>query len=101
MQAIIMDREWSNPKFSFLFQNDVGINIIAIYIKSHLFTSLSLIKSLEHVYYRWRLYSILQGDPKNKWRTEPFHMFDEGPIWVPPEIPFDEDVGTIIYINSF
>ncbi|CAB4384569.1 unnamed protein product [Rhizophagus irregularis] len=70
-EAIIMDREWNNPKFSFLFQND----------------------SLEHVYYRWRLYSILQGDPKNKWRTEPFHMFDEGPIWVPPEIPFDEDAA--------
>ncbi|CAI2181846.1 4461_t:CDS:10 [Funneliformis geosporum] len=70
-EAIIMDREWNNPKFSFLFQND----------------------SLEHVYYRWRLYSILQGDPKNKWRTEPFHMFDEGPIWAPPEIPFDEDAA--------
>nr|CAG8581504.1 4716_t:CDS:10 [Entrophospora candida] len=67
-EAIIMDREWSNPKFSFLFQND----------------------SLEHVYYRWKLYSILQGDQKNRWNTEAFHMFDEGPIWVPPEIPFDE-----------
>ncbi|RHZ47320.1 hypothetical protein Glove_585g13 [Diversispora epigaea] len=68
-EAIIMDREWNNPKFTFLFQND----------------------SLEHIYYRWRLYSVLQGDPKNKWRVEAFHMFDEGPIWVPPEIPFDED----------
>ena len=61
----------------------------------HIFTRY-LPQSLEHVYYRWRLYSILQGDPKNKWRTEPFHMFDEGPIWVPPEIPFEEDVSTII-----
>ncbi|CAG8597345.1 6030_t:CDS:10 [Paraglomus occultum] len=68
-EAIIMDREWNNSKFRFLFQND----------------------SLEHIYYRWKLYSILQGDPKNKWRTEPFHMFDEGPIWVPPEIPFEEE----------
>ncbi|CAG8587192.1 15009_t:CDS:10 [Acaulospora morrowiae] len=70
-EAIIMDREWNNSKFTFLFQND----------------------SVEHVYYRWRLYSVLQGDPKNKWRTEAFHMFDEGPIWVPPEIPFDEDAA--------
>ncbi|CAG8650007.1 17666_t:CDS:10, partial [Gigaspora rosea] len=50
-------------------------------------------ESPEHIYYRWRLYSILQGDPKNKWRTEAFHMFNEGPIWVPPEIPFDEDAA--------
>ncbi|KAF0466800.1 Pub1p [Gigaspora margarita] len=70
-EAIIMDREWNNPKFGFLFNND----------------------SPEHIYYRWRLYSILQGDPKNKWRTEAFHMFNEGPIWVPPEIPFDEDAA--------
>ncbi|KAG9289214.1 hypothetical protein G9A89_022524 [Geosiphon pyriformis] len=70
-EAIIMDREWNNPQFNFLFQND----------------------SIEHVYYRWKIYSILQGDPKNKWRTEAFHLFDEGPIWVPPEIPFDEDAA--------
>ncbi|CAG8505458.1 6856_t:CDS:10, partial [Cetraspora pellucida] len=70
-EAIIMDREWNNSKFGFLFNND----------------------SPEHIYYRWRLYSILQGDPKNKWRTEAFHMFNEGPIWVPPEIPFDEDAA--------
>ncbi|CAG8449278.1 10371_t:CDS:10 [Ambispora leptoticha] len=70
-EALIMDREWNNPKFAFLFQNE----------------------SIEHVYYRWKIYSILQGDPKNKWKTEAFHMFDEGPIWVPPEIPFEEDAG--------
>jgi len=23
-----MDREWNNPKFSFLFQNDVNINFL-------------------------------------------------------------------------
>ncbi|CAG8679757.1 28107_t:CDS:10, partial [Dentiscutata erythropus] len=62
-EAIIMDREWNNPKFGFLFNNDVI------------------------------LYSVLQGDSKNKWRTEAFHMFNEGPIWVPPEIPFDEDAA--------
>ncbi|KAJ3093012.1 U2 snRNP-associated SURP domain-containing protein [Quaeritorhiza haematococci] len=68
-EAMIMDREWDNPQFSFLFQNDTP----------------------EHVYYRWKLYSILQGDAKNKWPTESFQMFDEGPIWTPPEVPFDEE----------
>ncbi|CAG8697864.1 3022_t:CDS:2, partial [Scutellospora calospora] len=59
----------NNSKFGFLFDND----------------------SPEHTYYCWKLYSILQGDPKKKWRTEVFHMFNEGLMWVPPEIPFDED----------
>ncbi|KXS17733.1 hypothetical protein M427DRAFT_54330 [Gonapodya prolifera JEL478] len=47
--------------------------------------------SPEHIYYRWKLFSVLQGDPKGRWRSEPFQMFDEGPFWVPPEIPFDDD----------
>ncbi|KAJ1543203.1 U2 snRNP-associated SURP domain-containing protein [Cladochytrium tenue] len=67
-EIAIMEREWNNPKFSFLFQND----------------------SPEHAYYRWKLYSILQGDGKTQWPTEPFAMFDEGPVWVPPPIPFED-----------
>jgi len=27
-EALIMDREWNNPKFSFLFQNNVKLIII-------------------------------------------------------------------------
>ncbi|KND00391.1 uncharacterized protein SPPG_04714 [Spizellomyces punctatus DAOM BR117] len=79
-EAMIMDREADNPQFRFLFKND----------------------SAEHVYYRWKLYSILQGDPKNKWPTDPFQMFDEGPVWLPPEIPFDEEQveGDILDVSS-
>ena len=43
-------------------------------------------KSLEHVYYRWRLYSLLQGDDIDDWRVEPFRMFKDGPLFVPPAI---------------
>lgn len=68
-EALIMDREWNNPKFSFLFQNN----------------------SAEHVYYRWKLYSIFQGDSKYDWRTESFNMFDEGPVWCPPLVPFNDE----------
>jgi len=68
-EALIMDREWNNPQFSFLFQNN----------------------SPEHIYYRWKLYSILQGDSKYDWRTETFSMFDEGPIWCPPLVPFNDE----------
>ncbi|RUS23960.1 hypothetical protein BC938DRAFT_474338 [Jimgerdemannia flammicorona] len=76
--ALMMDREWNHPKFKFLSRS----------------------QSPEHVYYRWKLYSILQGDRKNHWRTEPFQMFDEGPWWVPPEIPFDEEVCRILSSSS-
>jgi len=50
-------------------------------------------QSPEHVYYRWKLFSILQGDSKYDWRTESFCMFDEGPIWCPPIVPFNDEVS--------
>ncbi|KAJ3210618.1 U2 snRNP-associated SURP domain-containing protein [Dinochytrium kinnereticum] len=69
-EALLMERESRNEKFAFLFKNE----------------------SPEHCYYRWKLYSILNGDEKGKWPTEPFLMYDEGPLWIPPEIPFDDDL---------
>ena len=61
-EATIMNQEISNPQFKFLFENH----------------------SPEHVYYRWRLYSILQGDSKDRWSTTPFRMFQGGSVWKPP-----------------
>merc|ERR1719234_2735154 len=61
-EATIMNRELANPQFKFLFEN----------------------QSPEHVYYRWRLFSMLQGDSKDKWNTEPFTMFKDGSMWQPP-----------------
>lgn len=52
----------SNRSFAFLFEN----------------------KSSDHIYYRWRLYSLLQGDSKDSWSTENFRMFRGGPLWKPP-----------------
>lgn len=37
-----------------------------------------------HKYYRWRVYSLSQGDSLQKWRTAPFQMVEGGPFWVPP-----------------
>ncbi|XP_035266490.1 U2 snRNP-associated SURP motif-containing protein isoform X1 [Anguilla anguilla] len=61
-EAIIMSNEKNNPDFRFLFDN----------------------KSQAHVYYRWKLYSILQGESPNEWRTSDFRMFRGGSIWRPP-----------------
>ncbi|RUS15187.1 hypothetical protein BC937DRAFT_92780 [Endogone sp. FLAS-F59071] len=92
-EALIMDREWNNPKFKFLFENEVRFVKVEL-----LFWDLDYL-SPEHVYYRWKLYSILQGDRKNHWQTDPFQMFDEGPWWIPPDIPFDEE-GIDEMVNS-
>uniref|UniRef100_A0A0B7ALJ1 CID domain-containing protein n=1 Tax=Arion vulgaris TaxID=1028688 RepID=A0A0B7ALJ1_9EUPU len=68
-EAMIMNRELTNPFFRFLFDN----------------------KSPTHTYYRWKLYSILHGDSATKWRTEEFYMFMGGSIWRPPPInPFTQ-----------
>ncbi|KAJ2378616.1 hypothetical protein H4S02_007319 [Coemansia sp. RSA 2611] len=40
----------------------------------------------EHVYYRWRMYSLLNGDTKSMWRNQMFFMYDRGPIWIPPKV---------------
>ncbi|XP_070538987.1 U2 snRNP-associated SURP motif-containing protein-like isoform X3 [Ptychodera flava] len=61
-EAMIMNREINNPMFRFLFEN----------------------QSPAHVYYRWRLYSILQGDSPSHWRVEEFRMFKHGSYWRPP-----------------
>ena len=39
----------------------------------------------EHAYYRWKLFSLLQGDRVDRWSKEPFKMFTGGSEWEPPE----------------
>lgn len=63
-EAMIMNREINNPNFRFLFEN----------------------QSPAHVYYRWKLFSILQGDTPSKWRTDEFRMFKSGSLWRPPSL---------------
>lgn len=61
-EAIIMNKEKNNPDYRFLFDN----------------------KSQDHVYYRWKLFTILQGESPTDWRTTDFRMFRGGSIWRPP-----------------
>lgn len=65
-EALIMTREMENPMYKFLFENE----------------------SPSHIYYRWKLFSLLQGDSANEWRTKEFRMFRGGSIWKPPPINF-------------
>ncbi|KAI8438904.1 hypothetical protein MSG28_011233 [Choristoneura fumiferana] len=61
-EAIIMNKEMNNPFFRFLFEN----------------------QSPAHVYYRWKLYSMLQGDSPKQWALNDFRMFKGGSVWRPP-----------------
>ncbi|KAF9434026.1 U2 snRNP-associated SURP domain-containing protein [Entomortierella beljakovae] len=49
-------------------------------------------KSTEHIYYRWKLFSMKQGDTITRWRMEPFKMVDGGPVWVPPLMSFTDEI---------
>ncbi|CAF5119256.1 unnamed protein product, partial [Rotaria socialis] len=42
-------------------------------------------QSPAHTYYRWKLYSILQGDTVAAWRTDAFRLFKNGSLWLPPQ----------------
>uniref|UniRef100_A0A8R1DJ94 U2 snRNP-associated SURP motif-containing protein n=1 Tax=Caenorhabditis japonica TaxID=281687 RepID=A0A8R1DJ94_CAEJA len=61
-EALICAEEFQNPMFQFLWDNTHAL----------------------HVYYRWRIFSLLQGDTLDEWRREPFRMFENGSWWIPP-----------------
>ena len=78
-EAMIMNRELQNPLFRFLFEN----------------------QSPAHVYYRWKLYSILQGDSPFSWRTDEFYMFKGGSLWRPPQMnPFSHGMPEELVVDS-
>ncbi|KAK9879620.1 hypothetical protein WA026_006683 [Henosepilachna vigintioctopunctata] len=77
-EALIMMNEANNPDFSFLFDY----------------------KSSLHVYYRWKLYSVLHGDGQKLWSLKPFRMVKNGPIWIPP-VPIDYTAGMPDHLISY
>jgi len=38
----------------------------------------------DHLYYRWRVWSLANGDTMARWYDLPFQMMENGPYWVPP-----------------
>ena len=61
-EQVIMEKEANNPEFNFLFD----------------------IKCPEHAYYRWRLFSLANGDSLRSWRVDPFLMVEKSNKWIPP-----------------
>lgn len=65
-EAIIMNQEINNPMYRFLYEHD----------------------NPAHIYYRWKLFSLLQGDTQTEWREKEFRMFKGSSIWKPPQLNF-------------
>lgn len=63
-EEAIMEREKDNKEFRFLFDHD----------------------SPEHIYYRWRVWSLCNGDTLTHWRVEPFLVNKNSSLWIPPPI---------------
>lgn len=62
-ERAVMDRERDNEDFAFLFDQTCAT----------------------HTYYRWRVFSLAQGDTLTKWRRDPFVMVAGGLRWTPPD----------------
>ncbi|CRG95547.1 U2 snRNP-associated SURP motif-containing protein, putative [Plasmodium gallinaceum] len=60
-EETIKKNEKDNPLFNFLFS-----------------------KSDLYYYYKWRVFSFAQGDSYKNWRSDPFQMFANSYIYVPP-----------------
>ncbi len=61
-QKCVMERELRSQTFRFLLDPSTA----------------------DHRYYRWRVYSLSQGDSLKTWRASPFQMVMGGPFWIPP-----------------
>jgi U2-associated protein SR140 len=63
-EQLILEKEADNPLFNFVHHT----------------------MSPDHTYYRWRCYSLANGDSIQKFRTAPFQMYAGGPMWQPPTV---------------
>jgi len=72
-EAVLLEKECENPDFEFLFNPT----------------------SQEHVYYRWKLFSLLNGDDPLVSNTAMVRIFDDDVQWIPPE-DAEEDANLLL-----
>lgn len=73
-EAMIMRREIDNPIFRFALNSALWKWISKMklnFLPRFLFEN----ESPAHIYYRWKLFSLLQGDTPTEWRQKEFRMF--------------------------
>jgi len=67
-EYLFMSRERHNPNFDFLKN----------------------VKHSDHLYYRWRIISLVFGDSLECWRDSPFQLLVDGYWWIPPKMSIPE-----------
>lgn len=87
-EAMIMSREIDNPIFRFVIGIFLKRNYDSITKLPYSLRFLFENESPAHIYYRWKLFSLLEGDTPSEWRQEEFRMFKGGAIWKPPAANF-------------
>ncbi|CAB9513544.1 U2 snRNP-associated SURP motif-containing protein [Seminavis robusta] len=81
LEEKLIETEAANPDFAFLVMPPKASQQHA--------NSPQFQHWLEHIYYRWRVYSFSQGDSFRQWRAAPFvmtHPNNGGVFWIPPPI---------------
>lgn len=71
-ETMLKSREVNNPEFKFLFDQNSPIAR----------------------YYRWRMFSLNEGDSLSVWKTTPVQVDNEGVYWLPPNIEFKDEVAS-------
>lgn len=66
-EQAVKDKEINNPEFAFLY-----------------------IPSIENDYYKWKVYSLLNGDSDKNWKTDPYQISLNGKVYRPPEVDYEE-----------
>ena len=75
LEKRLIESENGNPLFNFLTLENASPE-----------------QHVEHIFYRWRVFSFCQGDTFSSWRTEPFTMFHpHGRYYIPP--PVDKEAA--------
>eukprot|EP00427_Karlodinium_veneficum_P059077 CAMPEP_0169398550 /NCGR_PEP_ID=MMETSP1017-20121227/52711_1 /TAXON_ID=342587 /ORGANISM="Karlodinium micrum, Strain CCMP2283" /LENGTH=138 /DNA_ID=CAMNT_0009503563 /DNA_START=21 /DNA_END=434 /DNA_ORIENTATION=+ len=65
-EKLLVDKERTNPRFAFMLSEAANT------------------EDPLHLYYRWKTFSLSQGDLGDQWRIEPFQIYVNGPLWQPP-----------------
>lgn len=73
-----MQQQQNNPAFAFLFE----------------------LGSPANMYYKWRVFSLLNGDSHVNWRVTPFQMFIGGPLVIPPPLPTAKRMPTALRVKA-
>ena len=86
-EAMLMDKESNNPMFQFLFDYTCPAHTYYRYVTKQ---KLKKSRYFHYKLLRWRLFSILNGESLTCWRTQKFRMYEGGPLWKPPILPFNQ-----------